>query len=122
MQRCTDRTCFFSQCAFSIFISLGIGDIGAFGWVNGIDQFTKGTGVNYFFGFCCILTGLCSTFIAVCSIFMIIKIHQLYRHSGNSMQQAKDEMVSGIMNNKTVQDTAASATTSIVTNQLQGQS
>ena len=112
---------FFAQCAFSIFISLGIGDIGAFGWVNGIDQFTKGTATNYFFGCCCILTGLCSTFIAVCSIFMIIKIHQLYRYSGNSMQKAKDEMVSGIKNNKTVQDAAVSATTSIVTNQSQGQ-
>ena len=112
---------FSAQCGFSIFISLGIGDIGAFGWVNGIDQFTKGEAKNYFFGACCLLTGLSSSFIATCSVYMIIKIHKLYRYSGNSISKAKDEIVTGLSSNKTFQDATISGAANLVTRQSQNQ-
>ena len=109
------------QCLFTIFVALGIGDTGVFGWVNGIGQFTSkdSGGKNYFLGACCLVTALCSSTIAVCSVIIIIKIHKLYRYSGNSMAKARSEITSSLSKNKTLQDTAKMGANEVIKNQLQ---
>jgi hypothetical protein len=110
---------FFAQCGFTTFVALGIGELGAFGWVNGIVQCTIGEAKHIFLGICCILTGLCSTAVTIGSVFMVIKIHKLYRYSGNSMAKAKNEITSEITRNKNVQDAVKAGAAEIVTSQLQ---
>ena len=113
---------FFAQCGFTTFVALGIGELGAFGWVNGIVQCTTGEAKHIFLGVCCILTGLCATAVTIGSVFMVIKIHKLYRYSGNSMVKAKNEITSELSRNKTVQDAVKAGAAEIVTNQFQNQS
>ena len=110
---------FFVQCCFTTFVALGIGNLGVFGWINGIDQFTKGTAKNYFMGTCCLITALCSSLVTVISVIMLIRIHRVYRYSGNSIAKAKEEFSTGLVRNKTVQDVATAAATEVVNSQLQ---
>ena len=110
---------FFVQCCFTGFVALGIGDMGVFGWINGVDQFTKGSGVNYFMGTCCLITALCSTLVTAISVLMLIRIHRVYRHSGNSVARARQEFTSGIARSKTVQDVAIAGATEAVISQIQ---
>ena len=110
---------FFVQCCFTGFMALGIGNMGVFGWINGVDQFTKGIGVNYFMGTCCLITALCSTLLTTISVIMLVRIHRVYRYSGNSVAKAKQEFTSGLVRNKTVQEVAVAGATEVVTSQIQ---
>ena len=113
---------FSAQCCFTGFVALGIGNLGAFGWINGVDQFTKDTVKNYVMGVLCLITALCATLVTIISVIMLIRVHKVYRYSGNSIDKARNEFTAGLVRNKTVQDIAVAGATEVISNQLQNPS
>lgn len=103
---------FFFQ--FVICVIQAIGFDGYCGFINVIKVFSHGynfIGVLIFF----IAMGFST--LAVADIYMISKVHNIYRSTGATMTKAREEFTSEFMRNQHVQNMASSAATSVFNSQ-----
>lgn len=102
---------FFFQILLTIVYALGIPGFGTCGWINGsreVDAHRKAIAALVF----CV--GALFTVLAVLQIFLLKRVHAIYRTSGASLQKAQGEFARGVISNKNVQDAAAEAARSSV--------
>jgi len=97
---------FFFQIIFAIVYAVGIPGFGTSGWINGaktLDKHSKVVAVMMF------VSGALFTVISLLSIFLLRKVHYIYRTTGASLEKAQGEFARGVVTNKNVQNAAAEA-------------
>merc|ERR1712018_333 len=99
---------FFFQFLVSLVYTFGIGGMGSCGLYLGSANIGKGAGLT-FCGILMILIGLGFGCSAAADLYMLIRIHKLYRSTGASLAKAQAEFTSGVMSNDTVRQAAAEA-------------
>uniref|UniRef100_A0A8C2PSN8 Secretory carrier-associated membrane protein n=2 Tax=Cyprinus carpio TaxID=7962 RepID=A0A8C2PSN8_CYPCA len=82
---------FFLQCVLAFIQSLGISGWGACGWIATVMFF----GTNVVSAIFMLICTLLFTIDTVLMVFILIKVHRLYRGGGGSFQQAQEEWSTG---------------------------
>ncbi|XP_059425588.1 secretory carrier-associated membrane protein 4-like [Carassius carassius] len=83
---------FFLQCVLAFIQSLGISGWGACGWIATVMFF----GTNVVSAIFMLICTLLFTIDTVLMVFILIKVHRLYRGGGGSFQQAQEEWSTGV--------------------------
>lgn len=99
---------FFMQFCVSIIQCLGISGSGTVGFINGFS--TVGTNIGV--GFILVIIGILFASIAAAAIYLLFKVHKIYRSSGASFAKAQEEFAKGVFSNPTVRQTAANVASS----------
>ncbi|XP_063002168.1 secretory carrier-associated membrane protein 3 isoform X2 [Elgaria multicarinata webbii] len=103
---------FFAQDVMYVFQAIGIPGSGFSGWIMSLTALKQNTGVAIFM----MLVAMLFTAIAGLGIFMLKRIHSLYRRTGASFQKAQEEFAAGVFSNQTVRTAAANVATGAATN------
>ncbi|CAL1584930.1 unnamed protein product [Knipowitschia caucasica] len=107
---------FFAHCVMSVFEAIGIPGSGFSGWIVSLVGLKSNIGV----GVIMIINAILFNAQAVMGIFLLKKIHGLYRQTDASFQKAQTEFATGVMSNQAVRQAAATAAASAATNAAQG--
>jgi len=83
-------------------------------------QTKDGGGWFVFIGIFIILVGISFLFCALMDLFMLIRVHKVYRSSGASFAKAQQEFASGVMRSEQVQGAAAAAASEAIRQQFRG--
>lgn len=103
------------QCVASVVQCVGFTYFGTCGFINSVEQFSE---KNIGAGIVMILVAIGFGVAATADIFLIIRVHRIYRSSGASITKAKEEFTTGVMSNKNVQSFAADAATAAARNAM----
>jgi len=111
---------FFFQMIVSVLYSLGIGGMGSSGLWLGFETVGKkdASGGLIFVGVLMIIIGVGFGLAALANLYLLAKIHKLYRSTGASIAKAQAEFTSGVMSNETVRQAAADAARESVRSQF----
>jgi len=111
---------FFFQMIVSVLYSLGIGGMGSSGLWLGFETVGKNdaSGGLIFVGVLMIIIGVGFGLAALANLYLLAKIHKLYRSTGASIAKAQAEFTSGVMSNETVRQAAADAARESVRSQF----
>ncbi|OXA62943.1 Secretory carrier-associated membrane protein 1 [Folsomia candida] len=109
---------FFFQ--FIIAIMLAIFLTGSCGIMEGVTVVQKGGGWNIFAGVFVILIGLCFLVCALLDLFLLMRVHKIYRSTGASFAKAQQEFASGVIRNEHVQGAAAGIASEAIRQQFRG--
>nr|XP_048722251.1 secretory carrier-associated membrane protein 2 isoform X1 [Caretta caretta] len=99
---------FFCQIAIYIIQAVGIPGWGDSGWIAALGETSTNLAVS-------IIMMVVATFFTLCavlSLFLLKKVHSLYRRTGASFQRAQEEFSQGILTNRNFQNAAAGAASS----------
>uniref|UniRef100_A0A3B3Z8S8 Secretory carrier-associated membrane protein n=2 Tax=Periophthalmus magnuspinnatus TaxID=409849 RepID=A0A3B3Z8S8_9GOBI len=107
---------FFAHCGMSVIEAIGIPGSGFSGWIVSLVGMRANIGV----GVIMIINALLFNAQAVMGIFLLKRIHSLYRQTDASFQKAQAEFATGVMSNQAVRQAAATAAASAATNAAQG--
>lgn len=90
---------------------MGIPAFGTCGWINGAQTYDadKTSTKNVAAAAMCFVSGAIFSVLAVLMIFLLKRVHSIYRSSGASLNKAQGEFARGVISNKNVQDAAAEA-------------
>lgn len=96
---------FFLHIGFNIFYCLGVVGSGACGFINSIEVFKNhaAVGAMMFTTAALFLGGV------IVDIFLLMKVHRIYRLAGASLQKAQGEFATGVASNPHVQSAATNA-------------
>ncbi|XP_044135806.1 secretory carrier-associated membrane protein 2 [Bufo gargarizans] len=98
---------FFCQIAIYIIQAVGIPHWGTSGWIIALTMIKPNIAVAVIMMIVAIFFTVC----AVLSLFLLKKVHSLYRRTGANFQRAQEEFSQGIFSNRTVQNAASGAAT-----------
>lgn len=107
---------FFAHCGMSVIEAIGIPGAGFSGWIVALVGLRTNIGV----GVIMIINAILFNAQAVMGIFLLKKIHSLYRQTDASFQKAQAEFATGVMSNQAVRQAAASAAANAASNAAQG--
>ncbi|KAM6435710.1 secretory carrier-associated membrane protein 3 isoform 1-T1 [Liasis olivaceus] len=107
---------FFAQDVMYVVQAIGIPGSGFSGWVLSFEALKDHPGVGIFM----VLVATSFTAVAALGIFMLKRIHSLYRSTGASFQKAQAEFAAGVFSNQAVRTAAANAAAGAATNTFQG--
>jgi len=94
------------QTLIHILFAIGYSTYGFCGFFTGITYLTSPTDKNIALGIICVTIGALVGILAALDVFMLIRIHRLYRgNEAVSMAKARSEGITGLMRNKDVRDT-----------------
>ncbi|EQB78096.1 secretory carrier-associated membrane protein 2 [Camelus ferus] len=96
---------FFCQIGIYIIQLVGIPNLGDSGWIAALSTLTQDLAVSIIM---MVVAGF-FTLCAVLSLFLLKRVHSLYRRTGASFQQAQEEFSQGIFSNRTFRSAASSA-------------
>ncbi|XP_056428665.1 secretory carrier-associated membrane protein 2 [Hyla sarda] len=99
---------FFSQIVIYIIQAVGIPNWGVSGWIIALTMISSNTAVAVIM----IIVAIFFTTCAGLSLFLLKRVHSMYRRTGANFQRAQEEFSHGIFSNRTVQNAAAGAATS----------
>jgi len=85
-----------------------------------VTTISEGGAGNIFVGIFMVLVGLAFGFCALLDLFLLIRIHKIYRSSGASFAKAQQEFASGVMRNEHVQGAAANMAGEAIRQQFRG--
>lgn len=105
---------FFFQCITTGLLAVGIPGAGACGWMSGSDAVKKNTAV----GILCFITASAFTLLLVAYVYMLIKVHRIYRNTGASFAKAQQEFTTGVLRHEHVQNAAANVASAAVRQQM----
>jgi len=80
----------------------------------------EGGGWFVFIGIFIILVGISFLFCALMDLFMLIRVHRIYRSTGASFAKAQQEFASGVMRSEQVQGAAANMASEAIRQQFRG--
>jgi len=109
---------FFFQ--FCIAVMLSTFMTGSCGIIDGIKEVKTPGGWHIFAGILVILVGLCFLVCALLDLFMLLRVHKIYRSSGASFAKAQQEFASGVIRNEHVQGAATSIASEAIRQQFRG--
>ncbi|XP_050822813.1 secretory carrier-associated membrane protein 2 [Gopherus flavomarginatus] len=107
---------FFCQIAIYIIQAVGIPGWGDSGWIAALQETREKWAVS-------IIMMVVAAFFTVCavlSLFLLKRVHSLYRRTGASFQRAQEEFSQGILTNRNFQTAAAGAASSAAQGAFQG--
>ncbi|XP_037766740.1 secretory carrier-associated membrane protein 2 isoform X1 [Chelonia mydas] len=107
---------FFCQIAIYIIQAVGIPGWGDSGWIAALGETSTNLAVS-------IIMMVVATFFTLCavlSLFLLKKVHSLYRRTGASFQRAQEEFSQGILTNRNFQNAAAGAASSAAQGAFRG--
>ncbi|XP_060115810.1 secretory carrier-associated membrane protein 2 isoform X1 [Heteronotia binoei] len=107
---------FFCQIVIYIIQAVGIPGWGDSGWIAALSEI----GVNLAVA---IIMMVVATFFTVCSalsLFLLKRVHSLYRRTGASFQRAQEEFSQGILTNRNFQNAAAGAASTAAQSAFRG--
>ncbi|KAM7151421.1 secretory carrier-associated membrane protein 2 [Macrochelys suwanniensis] len=107
---------FFCQIAIYIIQAVGIPGLGDSGWIAALDA----TRTNWAVSVIMMVVAAFFTLCAVLSLFLLKKVHSLYRRTGASFQRAQEEFSQGILTNRNFQTAAAGAASSAAQGAFRG--
>lgn len=96
---------FFLQCVLVFIQTLGISGWGACGWIATVTFFSTNVVSAIFMLICALLF----TIDTVLMVFILIKVHRLYRGGGGSLKRAQDEWSSGMWKSAPVREAGFNA-------------
>ncbi|XP_040198899.1 secretory carrier-associated membrane protein 2 [Rana temporaria] len=99
---------FFCQIIIYIIQAVGIPHWGDSGWILALTMISTNVAVA-------VIMMVVASFFTVCavfSLFMLKRVHSMYRRTGASFQRAQEEFSQGILSNRNVQNAAAGAASS----------
>uniref|UniRef100_A0A146P7R7 Secretory carrier-associated membrane protein n=1 Tax=Fundulus heteroclitus TaxID=8078 RepID=A0A146P7R7_FUNHE len=96
---------FFAQVCVFVIMTIGIPGSGFSGWIVSLALLSKSTGA----GVIMILNAILFTAQTAMGVFLLKKIHSMYRQTDASFQKAQAEFASGVMSNQAVRQAAANA-------------
>ncbi|XP_072807153.1 secretory carrier-associated membrane protein 2 isoform X2 [Vicugna pacos] len=96
---------FFCQIGIYIIQLVGIPNLGDSGWIAALSTLSQDLAVSIIM---MVVAGF-FTLCAVLSLFLLKRVHSLYRRTGASFQQAQEEFSQGIFSNRTFRSAASSA-------------
>ncbi|KAG8197188.1 hypothetical protein JTE90_011346 [Oedothorax gibbosus] len=96
---------FFFQFVLSLVYAIGIPDFGSCGFIVGLTAMSTSAVV----GTLALLLAILHSLFAAASLFMLLKIHRIYRGTEHSLAKAQEEFTSGVLRNPHVQNAAAGA-------------
>ncbi|XP_047651433.1 secretory carrier-associated membrane protein 2 isoform X2 [Phacochoerus africanus] len=96
---------FFCQIGIYIIQLVGIPSLGDSGWIAALSILKEDLAVSIIM---MVVAGF-FTLCAVLSLFLLKRVHSLYRRTGASFQQAQEEFSQGIFSSRTFQSAASSA-------------
>ncbi|KAG8576149.1 hypothetical protein GDO81_009783 [Engystomops pustulosus] len=107
---------FFCQIIIYIIQAVGIPHWGDSGWIIALTMVKTNIAVA-------VIMMIVASFFTVCaalSLFLLKKVHSLYRRTGANFQRAQEEFSQGIFSNRTVQNAATGAATAAARGAFQG--
>ncbi|XP_053573332.1 secretory carrier-associated membrane protein 2 [Bombina bombina] len=107
---------FFCQIVIYIIQTVGIPGWGDSGWIMAVSMLRTNVAVA-------VIMMVVASFFTVCSafsLFLLKRVHSMYRRTGASFQRAQEEFSQGILSNRNVQNAAAGAATSAARGAFQG--
>ncbi|XP_065267616.1 secretory carrier-associated membrane protein 2 [Emys orbicularis] len=107
---------FFCQIAIYIVQAVGIPGWGDSGWIAALDETRK----NWAVAIIMMVVAAFFTLCAVLSLFLLKRVHSLYRRTGASFQRAQEEFSQGILTNRNFQNAAAGAASSAAQGAFRG--
>ncbi|XP_043350170.1 secretory carrier-associated membrane protein 2 isoform X2 [Dermochelys coriacea] len=107
---------FFCQIAIYIIQAVGIPGWGDSGWIAALGE----TGTNLAVSIIMMVVAAFFSLCAVLSLFLLKKVHSLYRRTGASFQRAQEEFSQGILTNRNFQNAAAGAASSAAQGAFRG--
>ncbi|XP_034640179.1 secretory carrier-associated membrane protein 2 isoform X2 [Trachemys scripta elegans] len=107
---------FFCQIAIYIVQAVGIPGWGDSGWIAALDE----TRNNWAVSIVMMVVAAFFTLCAVLSLFLLKRVHSLYRRTGASFQRAQEEFSHGILTNRNFQNAAAGAASSAAQGAFRG--
>ncbi|XP_074836865.1 secretory carrier-associated membrane protein 3 isoform X2 [Carettochelys insculpta] len=96
---------FFVQDIVYVLQAIGIPGSGFSGWIASLSVLRKNSAAAVIM----ILVAVFFTVVAVLGIFMLKRVHSLYRRTGASFQKAQEEFAAGVFSNQAVRTAAANA-------------
>ncbi|XP_016066018.1 PREDICTED: secretory carrier-associated membrane protein 2 isoform X3 [Miniopterus natalensis] len=96
---------FFCQIGIYVIQLIGIPSLGDSGWIAALSTLKQDLAVSIIM---MVVAGF-FTLCAVLSLFLLKRVHSLYRRTGASFQQAQEEFSQGIFSNRTFRSAASSA-------------
>ncbi|XP_040043732.2 secretory carrier-associated membrane protein 3 isoform X1 [Gasterosteus aculeatus] len=99
---------FFAQVVVSVIMTIGIPGWGFSGWIVSLAALNYSVAV----GAIMMMNALLFTAQAAIGVFMLKKVHSMYRQTDASFQKAQAEFATGVMSNQAVRQAATSAATS----------
>ncbi|XP_023608890.1 secretory carrier-associated membrane protein 2 isoform X4 [Myotis lucifugus] len=96
---------FFCQIGIYVIQLVGIPNLGDSGWIAALSTLKQDLAVSIIM---MVVAGF-FTLCAVLSLFLLKRVHSLYRRTGASFQQAQEEFSQGIFSNRTFRSAASSA-------------
>ncbi|KAL6099601.1 scamp3 [Pungitius sinensis] len=99
---------FFAQVVVSVIMTIGIPGWGFSGWIVSLAALNDSVAV----GAIMMMNALLFTAQAAIGVFMLKKVHSMYRQTDASFQKAQAEFATGVMSNQVVRQAATSAATS----------
>ncbi|CAH0562236.1 unnamed protein product [Brassicogethes aeneus] len=111
---------FFFQFVITTFQAVGIPGSGTIGIFTAIGTFDN-TAWSIFVGIIAIIIALGFVFAAAADLFLISKIHRMYRSTGASFSKAQQEFTSEFLRNQHVRNAAGNVAAAAVSSQLNNQ-
>ncbi|TRZ02859.1 hypothetical protein DNTS_026728 [Danionella cerebrum] len=96
---------FFAQCVLAFIQSLGISGWGACGWIATVMFFGTNVASAIFMLICTLLF----TVDTLLMVFILIKVHRLYRGGGGSFERAQEEWSTGVWKNAPISNAGFNA-------------
>ncbi|XP_053718188.1 secretory carrier-associated membrane protein 3 [Synchiropus splendidus] len=96
---------FFAQVVVFVIMTIGIPGWGFSGWIVSLAALKASVGV----GVIMMITAILFTAQLAIGVFMLKKVHSLYRQTDASFQKAQAEFATGVMSNQAVRQAAANA-------------
>uniref|UniRef100_UPI00398F0C77 secretory carrier-associated membrane protein 2 isoform X2 n=1 Tax=Pristiophorus japonicus TaxID=55135 RepID=UPI00398F0C77 len=107
---------FFCQIAFYVIQAVGIPNWGVSGWIAAF-SWTK---TNLAVAVVMMVVAVFFTVCAALSLFLMQRVHSIFRRTGASFQRAQEEFSQGVFSNTTVRSAATSAVTAAAQSTFQG--
>ncbi|XP_054858592.1 secretory carrier-associated membrane protein 2 isoform X2 [Eublepharis macularius] len=107
---------FFCQVAIYIIQAVGIPGWGDSGWIAALSEIKQNLAVA-------VIMMVAASFFTVCSVlslFLLKRVHSLYRRTGASFQRAQEEFSQGILTNRGFQNAAAGAASTAAQSAFRG--
>ncbi|XP_045125630.1 secretory carrier-associated membrane protein 1-like isoform X6 [Portunus trituberculatus] len=103
------------QLIVSIINAIGIPSMGSCGWVTVGKAFSSGyAGLGVFL----VLIATAASVVAAVMVYVILRVHRIYRSTGASFAKAQAEFSQGVMRNEHVQTATANAASAVIRNQM----